>query len=60
MFFVVCPGDFCDLRVDEEWLIDKLSDDGGKLNLSTNLFHRMLSNQTCITLYIYIGLSEVW
>ena len=59
MFFVVCSGDFRDLWVDEEWLIDELSDDGGKLNLSTNLFHRMLLNETCITLYIYIVLSNL-
>ena len=59
VFFVVCSGDFNDLRVDKEWLKDKLSDDGGKLNLSTNLFHRMLSNETCITLYIYIVLSNL-
>ena len=59
MFFVLCSGDFCDLRVDEEWLIDELSDDGGKMNLSTNLFHRMLSNKTCTTQYIYIVLSNL-
>ena len=46
-------SDFHDLRVDKEWLIDELSDDGGKLNLSTNLFHRKLSNETCM-LYLYL------
>ena len=51
--------DFRDLSVDEEWSLDELSDDGGKLNLSTNLFHRMLSNETCITLYTYIVLSNL-
>jgi len=59
VFFVVCSGDFHDLGVDKEWLIDELIDDGSKLNLSTNLFHRMLSNETCITLYIYIVLSNL-
>ena len=33
MFLLVCSGDFRDLRADEEWSIDELSDDGGKLNL---------------------------
>ena len=52
--FVVCSGDLqFEVAVDEEWLIDKLSDDGCKMNLSTNLFHRKLSNETCITLYLY-------
>ena len=59
VFFVVYSGDFHDLRVSKEWLIDELSDDGGKLNLSTNLFHRMLLNETYITLYIYIILSNL-
>ena len=31
--FLVCSGDFRDLKADEEWSIDELSDDGGKLNL---------------------------
>ena len=53
VFFVVCSGDFHDLRVSKEWLIDELSDDGGKLNLSTNLFHIKLLNETCLTLYLF-------
>ena len=41
MFFVVCSGDLrFEVVVDREWLITELSDDGCKLNLSTNLFHR--------------------
>ena len=36
--FLVCSGDFRDLRADEEWSIDELSDDGGKLNLLYSIF----------------------
>ena len=52
VFLLVCSGDFRDLRADEEWSIDELRMIWQAEFIIFNLFHRKLSNETCITLYL--------